>query len=307
MKTERNMMIAFMLNLSFALFELVGGMWIGSIAILSDAIHDVGDAVSIGLAWALERRSRKPPNDTYTYGYARYSLIGGWITATVLIGGSLVMIGHAVDRMVNPTEIHYNGMILLAVIGVCVNGCAAFFTHTGDSLNRKAVHLHMLEDVLGWAAVLVGAVAMRFTDLAIFDPILSVGVALFILIQAVRNAKGIVEVLLEKVPAHIKTADIREDIQAMDGVLDVHHIHVWSLDGQRHAATVHAVIDGEPHTIKKAIREAVRKRGVGHVTVETETAQEPCREKRCCTEAYVRSEHGHRHHAAGHDHTRKKP
>ena len=291
MKTERNMMIAFILNLSFALFEFVGGIWIGSVAIVSDALHDAGDAASIGIACILERRSKKAANDTYTYGYMRYSVIGGWITTTMLIIGSLVMIYHAIDRMINPTEIRYNGMILLAVIGVCVNTCAAFFTHTGDSLNRKAVNLHMLEDVLGWAVVLVGAVFMRLTGIAIIDSILSAGVALFILVQAIGNAKDISDVLLEKAPCHIKTADIQEAIQAIDGILDVHRIHLWSLDGQCHAATMHIVTDKEPHTVKKDVYAVLQTRGIRYITVETETEGEPCCEKNGCTEPCVRAGH----------------
>ena len=180
MKTEKNILFAFILNLAFSIFEFFGGIFTGSIAILSDAVHDIGDATSIGIAFLLEKKSKRHPDEKYTYGYARYSLLGGVITTVILLLGSTMVVYNAVKRIINPVEIHYNGMILFAIVGVLVNFVAAFLTREGDSLNQKAVNLHMLEDVLGWAVVLVGAIVMRFTDFSLLDPILSIGVALFI-------------------------------------------------------------------------------------------------------------------------------
>ena len=156
MKTEQNILIAFILNLTFAVFEFIGGLVSGSIAIISDAVHDAGDAAGIGISYFLERKSRQQPNEKYTYGYARYSAVGGFVTTIILLAGSVVMIYNAVGRIITPTEIKYNGMIVFAVVGVRVNFCAAFFTRKGNSLNQKAVNLHMLEDVFTWAIVLIG-------------------------------------------------------------------------------------------------------------------------------------------------------
>ena len=186
MKTEKNILIAFLLNLGFSVFEFFGGIFTGSVAILSDALHDLGDAISIGISWYFERLSKKQPDKKYTYGYKRYSVLGGLITTTVLIVGSLIVIFNAISRVFNPVSINYNGMIIFALIGASVNLCAAFFTKDGDSLNQKAVNLHMLEDVLGWLVVLAGAVIMRFTDIKIIDPILSLVVAVFILINSIK-------------------------------------------------------------------------------------------------------------------------
>ena len=189
MKTERNILIAFILNLSFSIFEFVGGVFTGSVAITSDAVHDIGDAASIGISYFLEKRSKKQPDEKYTYGYARYSIIGGFITTLILLIGSAFVIYNAIIRIINPVEINYNGMIVFAVVGVIVNFSAAFFTREGDSLNQKAVNLHMLEDVLGWIVVLVGAVVMRFTDFSLIDPIMSVGVSLFIFYQCYQKSQ----------------------------------------------------------------------------------------------------------------------
>ncbi len=300
MKTEQNILTAFILNLSFSIFEFLGGVFTGSVAIVSDAVHDAGDAVSIGISYFLERKSKKQPDEKYTYGYARYSVLGGFITTVILLIGSVAVICNAVGRIIRPAEINYNGMIVFAVVGVCVNFCAAFFTREGDSVNQKAVNLHMLEDVLGWAVVLVGAIVMRFTNFTLIDPIVSIGVSLFIIINAIRNLKVITDLFLEKTPDNIEVAKIKEHIENVDGVLEVHHIHIRSIDGQNNIATMHVVTDSDPHKIKDEIRKELHNHGIGHVTIETETSSEHCHDKQCRTETCTELKHGHHHHHHGH-------
>ena len=187
MQTEKRILIAFILNLLFSIFECIGGILTGSIAILSDAIHDLFDAISIGAAYLLERKSRN--------GDARYSIFSSILMSSLLLFSSCLVIVNAISRILHPVSIHYDGMLLFAVVGICVNLCAAYFTHGGHSLNQKAVNLHMLEDVLGWAAVLVGAIIMRFTDFVIIDPLLSIGISIFILTHAVPNLKEAIHFL----------------------------------------------------------------------------------------------------------------
>ena len=164
MKTEKNILIAFILNFAFSIFEFLGGIFTNSVAILSDAIHDIGDALSIGISYFLEKKSKKEPDEKYTYGYARYSVLGATITTAILMVGSVLVIINAIDRILNPVEINYNGMIIFAIFGVIVNFLAAYFTKEGNSINQRSVNLHMIEDVLGWIVVLIGALIMRFTD-----------------------------------------------------------------------------------------------------------------------------------------------
>lgn len=296
MKTEKNILIAFALNLLFSVFEFAGGLVTGSVAIVSDAVHDMGDAASIGISYFLEKKSKKQPDETYTYGYGRLSVIGSVITTLILLIGSCFVVYNAVGRIINPTQIHYNGMILFAVVGVIVNFCAAFFTREGDSLNQKAVNLHMLEDVLGWAVVLVGAVVMRFTDFAIIDPVMSIGVAVFIFVNAVRNLKEAVDLFLEKTPQGIAVGEIKERIMQLEGVLDVHHVHIWSMDGYHNYATMHIVTDAEPCQIKDAIRAELREYGIGHATLELEGEGEHCHQKHCHVEFCSHAGHHHHHH-----------
>ena len=296
MKSDRNILIAFLLNLLFSVFEFAGGIFTGSVAILSDALHDLGDAAGIGVSFFLERKSKKQPDETHTYGYARYSVMGSIITTLILLVGSLLVIYQAVIRIIHPTEIRYNGMILFAVIGVCVNLCAAFFTRDGSSLNQKAVNLHMLEDVLGWIVVLVGAVVMRFTDFALIDPLLSIGTSCFIFVSAIGNLRESLDVFLEKTPSGVCVHELEEHISKIDGVQDVHHVHVWSMDGHRNYATMHIVTDGDAHHVKEHVRAELREHGIHHATLELESPGEHCSEPHCHTEAGPVCCHHHHHH-----------
>ena len=296
MKTEKSILIAFVLNLVFSVFEFLGGIFTGSVAIVSDAIHDIGDAASIGASFFLEKKSKRQPDKTYTYGYARYSVLGSLLTTLILLVGSLLVIYHAVLRMIDPVEIRYDAMIVFAIFGVAVNLAAALFTRHGHSLNQKAVNLHMLEDVLGWIVVLIGAVVMRFTDLYIIDPLMSLGVAIFILIHAIRNLKEILSLFLERIPESVDVDEIKAHVLQIDGVKDVHHIHAWSMDGQNHYATMHVVICGESHTVKEQVREELREHGIGHVTIETEAEGEHCHEMECTVESHSSCGHHHHHH-----------
>ena len=294
MKTEKNIFLAFILNLAFSIFEFFGGIFTGSVAILSDAVHDIGDAISIGASFFLERKAKRQPNDTYTYGYARFSVLGSVITTLILLIGSLMVIYNAINRLIHPTEINYNGMILFAVIGVLVNFVAALLTKEGASLNQRAVNLHMLEDVLGWLIVLIGAIVMRFTDFRIIDPIMSIGVAIFILVAAVRTLKEALDIILEKTPRGISIEELKAHLITIDGVLDVHHMHVWTMDGQNHYATLHVVTNGNFHAIKHHVRDELREHDIRHATIEVECEGEPCHEKCCHVE--FSSSHPHHHH-----------
>ena len=299
MKSEKKILTAFILNLGFSIFEFFGGMFTGSVAIISDALHDLGDAASIGLAFFLEKRSKKQPDEKYTYGYGRLSVLGGLITCLILLLGSVIVIYNAVHRIINPIPVNYGGMMLFALIGLAVNLAAALITSHGESHSQKAVSLHMLEDVLGWAAVLLGAIIMRFTDVLIIDPLMSLAIALFIGFNALRNMKSALSLFLEKAPEGICVEDLKESLCALDSVSDVHHIHLWSIDGASNYATMHIVTSGERALCKALVREKLKEFGVSHSTLELEAEGEDCGEKNCRvehTESHGHHHHGHHHH-----------
>lgn len=299
MKSDRKILIAFFLNLFFSIAELIGGLLSGSVAIISDALHDFGDAAAIAVSAFLERKSKRPPNEKFTFGYGRFSVLGGAINALILLMGSVIVVIGAVNRLITPTPIHYDGMIIMAVFGVAVNLLAAYVTHGGHSLNQKAVNLHMLEDVLGWVVVLIGAVIMRFTNWWFIDPAMSIGVAIYIFIHAVKTMHEALDILMEKAPAHISPSEVIRKLESLDGVSHVHHIHLWSLDDELSFATVHIVSNGDDHVAKEMVRHALAEIGIVHATIETEKPGEACHGEDCI----IKDQAGHHsHHHLSHHH-----
>ena len=295
MNTETNILIVFILNLVFSIFEIVGGIFTGSVAIISDAMHDIGDAASIGISYLLEKKSKKQPDEKYTYGYARYSVLGSLITTSILILGSVAVIFNAINRIIKPTEIKYTSMIIFAIAGVCINLCAAHLTHNGKSLNQKAVNLHMLEDVLGWLIVLIGSIVMHFTDFSLIDPIMSICISMFILAKAICSLKEAFDLLLEKAPHDVNIKKIKEYLSDIDGIIDIHHIHIWSMDGQNHYATMHIVTDKNTRQIKVKVREKLIELGIFHTTLELETTDEHCHNKYCRIDITTSASKHHHH------------
>ncbi len=292
MKTEKNILVAFILNISFSIFELFGGIFTNSVAILSDSLHDLGDAISIGISYFMERKSKKKANNKYTYGYIRYSVLGGVITTAILLVGSILVIIGSVKRLFNPVEVNYSGMIIFAIIGVVLNFIAAYVTKDGDSINQKSVNLHMLEDVLGWIVVLIGSIIMNFTDIRMLDSLMSIGVSIFILINALKNLKKVLDLFLEKTPNDIDIDELKNHLLKIKGVEDIHHIHVWSIDGFNNYATMHIVSKSKDITkVKKEIREELEEHNICHAILETE--EDACENKECHVEL---KEHHHHHH-----------
>ena len=295
MKTEKNILIAFLLNISFSIIELIGGIFTGSIAILSDSLHDLGDALSIGVSYFLERKSKKKPDNKHTYGYIRYSVLGSIFTTMILLIGSIFVVYEAIKRMINPVEINYNGMIGFAIFGVVINAIATFVTREGDSLNQKSVNLHMLEDVLGWIVVLIGSILMKFTNITYIDSILSILVAVFIFINAFKNLLRIIDLFLEKTPNNIDIQELKEHLLEIEGVNDVHHVHVRSIDGYSNLATLHIIVEEYSHKIKEKIKEELKEHNICHSTIELELKDEKCADEECKVEHNSEGHHHHHH------------
>lgn len=291
--SDKKILIAFFLNLLFCIIEFIGGIFTGSIAILSDSIHDFGDSLSIGTSFLFERISRKKPNEKYTYGYYRYSVLGSVIQSVVLLFGSILVLYNAVNRLINPISIMYDGMIILAIVGCFVNFIAAFATHGAESLNQKSINLHMLEDVITWVIVLIGAAVMRFTKWDFIDSLLSIGLAIFIIISSLKSLKIVLDIFLEKTPRDIEVMEITEHLESIEGVDEIHHFHVWSMDGFRSSATLHVVTNEDFREIKEKIKKELAEHGISHSTIECERIGEVCEDPYCEISA---REHKHHHH-----------
>lgn len=280
-ESTKSLRLAFFLNVGFTLIELVGGIWTNSVAIMSDAVHDLGDSISLGLAWYFDRLSKRGPTAVDTYGYRRYSLIGGLLTGLLLCIGLGFVLWTAVGRLANPEPVNEPGMMLIAVIGIVVNGAAALRVRKGTSLTERLVSWHLLEDTLGWVAVLLGAVAMNFWNVPLIDPALSIAISLFVLWNVGKNLRPVFNVFIQKAPANFDATDFERQMLRHPKISSVHHTHIWSIDGQAHVLTTHLVMDADTHRdeILAAKRHVLAVLGDGlfeHVTVDVELEGEPC-------------------------------
>ena len=281
----KDIKLAFFLNLGFAILEIFGGLWTNSLAIVSDAVHDLGDSVSLGLAWYLEKYSNKQSDRAFSYGYRRLSSLAALINTLILFIGSLYVISQAIPRLINPEPTDARGMILFAILGVAVNGLAMLRLTKTTSLNARVVAWHLLEDALGWVAVLIVSVALIFTDYYILDPILSILIAVYIVYNAIANLRKTLLLFLQAVPENIDLQQLEKSIIALDKVASLHHTHVWSLDGENHVLTTHVVIENDTNreeilSIKGVIQHLGEELNLEHITVEIEYLGEYCKMRR---------------------------
>ena len=274
--------IAFWLNLTFTIVEFVGGLMVNSVAILSDAVHDLGDTLAIGMGWVLGKTSRRKADRRFSYGYQRLSVLAAVINAVVLIVGSIFIISEAVPRLWAPEMPDATGMLWLAVLGVVVNGLGAWRLLRQTSMNASMIRWHLLEDVLGWVAVLIVSLVLMVWEVPILDPILSIGFTLFILFNVVRSLWASVKVFLQAVPGDVDVQQLMEQMCQPAAVGGVHHVHVWSLDGEHHVFSAHVELKDELPmeqvlALKQQFRTLVLDFGFAHSTIEVEWPGEGCR------------------------------
>lgn len=276
---------AFFLNVSFTIIEFIGAWLTNSTAILADAVHDLGDSLSIGTAWLLNRAAvKKNADNVFTYGYRRLSLFGALINSLVLIGGSAWVLTEALPRLADPVMPKAEGMLALAVLGVAVNGLAAYKLSKGKSLNERVLNWHLSEDVLGWVAILIIAIILQFAEWPILDPLLSIGFTLFILFNVIRNLWITGKLFFQAVPDKALHDDIKQSLTSIEGIREIHHLHLWSLDGEHHVLTAHLTLDNDNFSanyylaMKQTVADILSQYDLAHTTIEFELLQEGCRD-----------------------------
>lgn len=274
--------LAFFINLSFALLEIAGGLWTNSMAILADALHDLGDSFALGSSWYFERISTRQGDKHFSYGYRRFSLMGAMVSIIVLVAGSFVILTEAAPRLFFPEPAHARAMVVFAVIGILVNGAAALRLRGREGINARIVFWHLLEDVLGWIAILVTGAVLLFWEIPVLDAALSILITLYVLFNVLRNFRTTMNIFLQGTPPGIDLAGIESEVRSLPGISGTHHTHVWTLDGIHHVLTMHAGIQGcrtleEVACIKDGIRQIVQRHGISHSTVELELEGEVCR------------------------------
>ncbi len=284
--STKNIRVAFVLNLAFTVIEIVGGILTNSMAILSDALHDLGDSFTLGLTWYLEKVAGRSRTPSFTYGYRRFSLLGALVSSVVLLFGSILILARSIPRILNPEQVDAYGMLGLAFLGIVVNGIAVLRLKKGLKLSERVVMLHLLEDVLGWVAVLTASVVMVFVSLPILDPILSIVITLFVLFKLVGTLRQTFRIFLQSVPQELELSEIKGTLMSLDDVEDVHDLHVWSLDGQYNVLTVHLTIrEGatwlDAIRLKGRCRELLSRKKIRHSTIEIELENEECELEDC--------------------------
>lgn len=287
-KSTSNIRIAFFLNLGFTIVEIIGGLWTNSLAIISDALHDLGDSFSLGLSWVLEKYSKKKKDEKYSYGYRRYSLLAALINGLILVLGSIYVLSQAILRILNPEQPNAKGMLFFAIGGVVINGIAALRIRRGKSLNERIIALHLLDDILGWAAILIVSIIMVFKNIPVLDPILSVLITLYILYNVAVNLKKTFSIFLQAVPEGISIKEIEDRIREIGKVANTHHTHIWSIDSLNNVLTTHIVVKDNTTTdevtnIKRKVKEIIGSLNLQHSTIEVEYESEFCkmRDREC--------------------------
>ncbi|MDR1724490.1 MAG: cation diffusion facilitator family transporter [Tannerella sp.] len=273
----KNITVAFFLNLFFVVVELIGGLYTNSIAILSDALHDFGDCLSLGVAYAFQKKASKKRDNKYTYGYKRFSLMGSVFLSGVLFLSSVFVIIEASKRLFSPQEVHVGGMLWIAIFGLIINGLAALRLKKGTSLNEHAVFLHIMEDVLGWVAVLIVSIVMSFVDFPVLDPILSIVISVWVLTNVFRNMRATFSIMLQASPLNVDLDELRKSIADVPYVESIHDLHLWSLDGESHIMTLHVVTNTAlTEQLKHNIIDVAKPYHIDHVTIELEKPNVDC-------------------------------
>ena len=278
---ESNLKLAFFLNFGFAIAEIIGGYLTNSIAIMADALHDLGDSVSLALSWRLEKLSEKGGDEKYSYGYKRFSLLSALVGALILIGGSIIVITKAIQRLQNRELPDAQGMLIFAVFGIAINGFAAYRAGKGKNMNSRMIYWHLLEDAIGWVAVLIVSLVLLVKDIYYLDPILSLLVSGFVLFNVAKNLRKTINLFLQGVPESIQVPEIEAELLKIEKVKDIHHTHIWSLDGEHHVLTTHIVLcldskKEDIRRIKDRIRKLTEQHDLAHTTVEFEYLDDDC-------------------------------
>lgn len=284
-KTPENIKIAFLLNLAFSIVEAIGGILTNSISIISDSLHNLGDSITIGINYIFEKKSKKLPNKEYSYGYLRYTMLGSLIASFILLVGSVVIIYNVVPRLIKPLSVNYDAMIIFGIFGLLINLYATIKIMRSKDKDKK-INTHMIEDTVIWLFILAGSICIKVFDLVIIDPILSLLIAVYILYQVYKYMKNIYNIFMEKVPKNVKIDEIKKNIESNENIDNVHHIHIWSMDGVNNYMTAHihlnkVLSEEEIVKTKNDVKNKLKEDKINHITLEVEYFNEKCDSDKC--------------------------
>ena len=299
MSTKHAVWIAFFLNLSYAIVEFIAGGIFGSSAVLADSVHDLGDAIAIGISAFLESISNREEDSRYTLGYKRFSLLGAMVTAVILMTGSVLVILENITKIFHPQPVNDEGILWLGIIAVSINVLASLVIRKGQTKNESILSLHFLEDTLGWVAVILMAIVLRFTDWYILDPLLSLAISIFILSKAIPRFWSTLKIFLDAVPEGVDIKQVKNDLEQLDNVASINQLNLWTMDGLEKNAIVHVCLKQieDMEASKTAIRHHLKDIGFHNITIEVDSDQDShaCH-KRDIHAIESQSGHDHHHH-----------
>lgn len=298
MSSKHAVWLAFFLNLGFAIVEFIAGGIFGSSAVLADSVHDLGDALAIGLSAFLETISNREEDSRYTLGYKRFSLLGALVTAVILMTGSGMVILENVSKLFHPQPVNDEGLLWLGIIAISVNLLASLVIRKGQTKNESILSLHFLEDTLGWLVVILMAIVLRFTDWYILDPLLSLAISFFILSKAIPRFWSTLKIFLDAVPEGVDIKQVKNDLEQLDNVASINQLNLWTMDGLEKNAIVHVCLEYVKHkeVCKKSIRDLLKESGFQNVTIEVDEDLATHRtHKRNIEELEAESEQQHHH------------
>ena len=296
---ERRLVWSIVLNLIITIAEVIGGVISGSLALLSDALHNFSDTSSLGIAYVARRLSHKEANPRKTFGYKRAEIIGAFVNLITLVLIAIYLMVEAVGRFLDPQPIDGTVMLVVASIGLLANVVTALllWRDARHSLNMRSAFLHILSDAVSSVGVVLGGILIIRFGIYIVDPILTLAIALYILFQSYQMLRETIDILMEGTPPGIDLDRILEEVETLDRVLDIHHLHVWQLDEHNTALEAHVVIDKrdleQMEEIKRAIKALLAERfAIAHSTLEFEFL--PCKDTHdpLCFEKTVSAEAG---------------
>ena len=272
MTAKKSIWLAFFLNLSFAIVEFIAGGVFGSSTVLADSVHDLGDAIAIGLSAYLETISNREEDSHYTLGYKRFSLLGALITAVILITGSVLVILENITKIFHLQPINDKGILWLGIIAISVNVLASLVIRKGQTKSESILSLHFLEDILGWLAVILMAIILRFTDWYILDPLLSLVISFFILSKAIPRFWSTLKIFLDAVPEGVDIKQVKSRLEQLDYVASVNQLNLWTMDGLEKNAIIHVCLEGVKHmeVCKESIRDLLKDCGFQNITIEVD-------------------------------------
>lgn len=272
MKAKYTVWVAFFLNLSYAIVEFIAGGIFGSSAVLADSVHDLGDAIAIGISAFLETISNREEDSHYTLGYKRFSLLGAMVTAVILMTGSVLVILENIAKIFHPQPVNDEGILWLGIIAITINVLASLVIRKGQTKNESILSLHFLEDTLGWVTVILMGIVLRFTDWYILDPLLSLVISFFILSKALPRFWITLKIFLDAVPEGVDIQKIKTDLAELDHVTSINQLNLWTMDGLEKNAIVHVCLKEMEHmeTCKESIRIFLKDCGFQNITIEVD-------------------------------------